>query len=218
MPEFTVKLTNSAAGIAKELKALRLNPSGFLKVAGRAAYELLRERFAYLEATNPNKMGGERQHFWAGVRETVARPVSAGNKQIVVSVNHPVIAHKVGLGPMGGWIRPKLHKWLTIPAIKEAYGQSAKEYESGGKTDKPLKFINLSDTKAMLAEVEVSVVDGKKLKSLKVVFFLRKEVFQKGDPHILPGESLWQQRMSEVWAEYIETKAALAKANAESQG
>lgn len=90
----------------------------------------LRDHYAELD-TKPNKLGGDKTHFWARVAKStdVAEFTATG---AVVSVSD--VRYKIQL--FGGTVKPVNGKFLTIPLIAGAHGMRVAEYEK--KTGKKL--------------------------------------------------------------------------------
>ena len=210
-----VTIADKATPALKVLFGLAGNKRDFITVLGRRGANELRNWFHRLNATKPNKKGWPRQNFWSTVANSVSqRPKIAGDSA-TISINHPVIAHKAGLGPMKGHIRPRNKKWLTIPAVPEAYGKSAKEYQKGGGKDHKLFFIKRGESLAFLAEIDLSQKNeqeqpksGKRGKSkqrskLKIIYILKKHVYQKPDPDALPDVITWQNALVDEASKFV---------------
>lgn len=102
-----------------------VQPEQLALAGARGAANEVRSHLANLESTRPNKQGWTRQHWWARVRRSVQAPrLAAGGA--IVSITEPGI----GLRYFGGTTRPVSRKYMTIPAIEEAYGRRAREFSN----------------------------------------------------------------------------------------
>lgn len=150
-------------------------------VAGRAGVNEVKEHYWQLERERPNAMGGTRTNFWAQcARSTNYTQLPDGVK---VSVSQVGAAQRF----YGGRIVPGPgKKYLTIPARAEAYGRRAKEFTN-------LHFEITEAGPALVQGYSSTIRRTKKGKSKLVsetdpgvMFWLRREVNQKGDPSTLP--------------------------------
>lgn len=151
------------------------NPRAVMAAAGREGATELRRHFRNKERTEPNKLGGKREHFWRQVMQSVSAPVvTSSGHTVTISVTDPRFAQKV----FGGTITAKRSRALTIPVVPEAYGRSASvfEHETGVK----LFVIGRDFGAGMLA----AQIGG----AVKVVYLLRKSVHQDADPNALPPQ------------------------------
>lgn len=92
---------------------------------GRRLAKELQAHFNSRKA-EPNKLGGKKTGFWAGVRAaTVLTEVSDTGATVTIGADSHFRIHLLGgtIRPTGG------RKFLTIPLVKEARGQRASEYE-----------------------------------------------------------------------------------------
>jgi hypothetical protein len=200
-----VNISGDLAGEAKRLGDFRTDILGRKLNAqiGRRVGELFKERFFQLDKERPNKLGGERTHFYADAAKAVS---SEGNaNEAIVTVAQQGIRQRIE----GGTIRPIKGKYLTIPARAEAYGHTAREFKN-------LRFVKTSRG-GMLVDVDVQRVSfgrARKDGTRKVtpgavqgggaMFWLVPSVTQSGDRTILP-------RRDEVERVVHETVAAAIK-------
>lgn len=208
MVSITVNGLESLAVALAGLEAALTHQDQLPAVWARAGVNVLKTHFRALDAQFPNKMGGRRTHFWESVGDTVQIPV-VGPASITIAITHPIIAHKAGLGPAGGVIVPKAKKWLAIPVAREAYGLSPLAYESGGGSDRELRFAKISDVKAVLLEV-LAAKGPKGGKKWRVVYSLRKKVVQKPFPRALPSQEDFVARIGEATDDFLAALPALA--------
>lgn len=147
------------------------------RVMGRAIGKEMRTNFTELDRTRPNKLGGERTHFYGDARRGVQQPELIGGDGVKVTVNQVGIAQRY----FGGPIVPRVAKFLTIPVHPEAYGHRAREFA--------LHAIFFRDGTGIL------VRDTEESKSgIGEVFFrLVKRTYQQPDPSVLPTDEELQQ-------------------------
>lgn len=99
-----------------------LQPARLQPVAGRAARNVIRTHLLGVNRTRPNALGGPRTNFYASAARGTQFRVQGDT--VIVSINQVGIA----LRYFGGTVRPRLRKYLTIPAIPEAHGKRASEF------------------------------------------------------------------------------------------
>jgi hypothetical protein len=127
---------------------------------------------------SPNKLGGNRTHFWLEVGRSVNEPELLGDGSgVQVAVSHPVFAHKV----KGGQISAKRAKALTIPLTPEAYGRRASVFER----ETGMKLFLLPDKDAHKAFLATEDSSG----AVKRQYLLTPSVDQQADPTAMPDES-----------------------------
>lgn len=142
----------------------------------------------------PNKKGWPKQHFWARIRTATAYR-SADEAGAVVGIADPALAQKIH----GGTITPKEGTYLTIPAIAEAYGHSARSFDF-------LQFRRFKSGAAALVETDRTLLKfGRKRKDGtrnlsdegrsqrgRVWYWLARSVTQAADPRASPEEAAMQ--------------------------
>lgn len=163
------------------------------KSMGDALRLVLINHFAELEADasrhrTATRLGGTQTGFYADAVRGTQLPQIEG-EGISVSINKQGIAQRY----FGGTIRPTLKKWLTIPAIAEAYGQAAGSFHN-------LRFVPLGPDLAALVERRATLIKrprkGAKKGSFKpvaettgaVFYWLKRQVTQTADPTVLPTD------------------------------
>ncbi len=172
-------------GIAPE----RVNP-----VVGRSAVNTIRAHLFAANRTRPNALGGTRTNFYASAaRGTSFESVGDG---AVVSIAQVGIRQRV----LGGTIKPKTGKFLTIPVAPQAHGKRAREFGDlevifgpGGQpvalATKGTRTLSITQNKA-----------GKIVKRLEgrrgvILFRLVRSVTQRPDPSVLPSETTLQDNI-----------------------
>ncbi|HNQ90830.1 MAG TPA: hypothetical protein PKM73_19625 [Verrucomicrobiota bacterium] len=184
----TVHIDSGAMKVAmNDLARLSERPRSILQAAARSVVRSLQDHFRDRDQKSSNRLGGHRTHWWASVARST-QIASIDDTQAVVSISEPGFGLKVG----GGTIRPKLAKWLAIPATAEAHGRRPKTYTM--TTGIGLRFVPAGSGKAMLVQAEGTLIGpkrkGKHTKGREVgglvVYWLRKSVTQSKDPNALP--------------------------------
>jgi hypothetical protein len=187
----TFRIEDQASPDLTKLIAEVRNVVPALTAAGRGVANLLRDHFAELDASRPNRMGWERQHFWNEIRGSVNNPVVTG-AGAEVSIDHVALRQKIEGGP----IAPVHGQFLTLPAVEEAYGKRAREFSG-------LKFAIVEDPEsghmrpALVAQRGVATVisRGPRAKHYKAVaehvgvialFWLVRRVVQAPTEGALP--------------------------------
>ena len=147
-----------------------------LMVMGRAVATLLRKHFTELDKDRPNKLGGERTHFWGKARRSVQQPELVSGDAAKVSITAIGVAQRY----YGGDIVPHTAKALTIPVHPSAYGHRAREFDD-------LEYIPSKSGKslAILARPNSASAHG----IGEVYYVLVRRVHQKADPTVLPTET-----------------------------
>lgn len=159
------------------------------QVVGREAANRIKDHYQIKDATEPNQLGGKREHFWLQVMKSVNNPIvqsTPDGATIRVAVSDPRIAQKV----FGGTIAAKQAKALTIPVAPEAYGRTASTFEAevgplvlvvvGGKKNNPF-------ARAVLALAQ----NG----HLTAEYLLTPSVTQAPDPTALPDRSTLTEQL-----------------------
>ena len=188
-----ISFRDQASPALQQLLADVRNTKPMLTAASRGLANLLRDHFAEMDATRPNRMGWDRQHFWSDVRGTVQNPVIFAD-QASVSIDHVAFRQKLE----GGEIVPVHGEFLTIPALDESYGKRAREFSD-------LKFGFAPDPEtgdlrpALVAQrgTATYIQRGPRAKKYKAVaeevglvalFWLVRRVVQAATPGALPTE------------------------------
>ena len=109
----TIDTTATVAAIRAQGRA----PGSVNSVVGRAVQNSLRSHFREKDANEPNRLGGERTHFWLQIARSITQR-STGNS-VEVAITDPRAAQKF----YGGTIKAKRGKYLTIPIDPLAHGR-----------------------------------------------------------------------------------------------
>jgi hypothetical protein len=160
--------------------------------AGGAVRRQISDYLAILDDQRPNRLGGKRTHFYANAARSVS--YKADPTGATVSINSTGIAQRLH----GGTIKPVNAKFLTIPAISEAHGRRAGEFDFlqvvFGKSGRPVALAERPNQ-----EIRIERKRGKDLSASyrtkagperggKIYFWLVESVTQQPDPSVLPSE------------------------------
>lgn len=169
----TLQSTKLANWIARA-ERISSDLSPLMLVLGTDLRNQLVAHFRERKRLNKNKLRGKRTNFWSQVAMATQVPrVKNSGSQVIVSINHPSIAQKV----RGGIIRAKRAKALTIPVAPEAYGRTVRTFEA--ETGTKLFLIGKEFGHGALAAATKSG-------GFKIMYVLRKSLYQKPDPNALP--------------------------------
>src|SRR5260370_31538129 len=101
-----------------------LQRAGVKPAIGRAVLGLVQQHFLRLNASRANPLGGPRSNFYAQAARSTRYDVLTDG--VLVSVSQVGIRQR----REGGEIVPRNVKYLTIPAIAEAFGRRAAEFDN----------------------------------------------------------------------------------------
>jgi hypothetical protein len=170
-----------------ELKALLRklgNPKRINGAVAKRVQRLVVSRMRLNAATNKNPYG-VRGSFW---NRMISSTVAVATEE-AATVRMP---GEMRLRVKGGTVKPKTTKYLTIPATKEAYGKSARDFDD-------LRFAPLfgrgkggaliqRDQTKLRKKKDGSYAPGKTVGG-KVFYWLKTEATIKGDRTLLPRDS-----------------------------
>src|SRR5574341_195301 len=159
---------------------------------GRAVTNRVQSHFYSLNSARANKLGGKRTNFYSSAaKSTQFQTTSDG---VTVSINKQGIRQRL----QGGVIRPKNAKYLTIPAIAEAYGRRAREFsnlEFGFAKDES------GDLRPALVEAQATLLKRNRKGRLKsggevggkAFYWLGRSADKDPDPSVLPTKEELQE-------------------------
>lgn len=177
---------------------------GLALVGGRAVATLVRTHLVNLNASR-HKFG--RNYYAQAARSTHVRAVVGG---AAVSITQVGFRQRL----LGGPIRPGAgKKFITIPAIPEAYGTRAGEW-TGLKVAKAydpkrgyLRWALVRVTAAATVTVgltgKIRKKDFKKVTIGEPVFWLVRSVTQQADPSVLPYAEQMNARATDAMRDYL---------------
>lgn len=107
------------------------------------------------------------------------------------------------LGPVT--VTAKNVKYLTIPAVAEAYGRRAIEFDD-------LKFVPFASGARALCRFHIEMVPGKRKAEVKKIvadpiYWLKPSVVLPADPTLLPDEEFYARAMERGALEYLKALA-----------
>lgn len=184
------------------LRALRdgLRNENLLPVLGRSVTNAIRRNFDELESTRPNKLGGQRQHYYSGARQ--------GTSFVVDGDSALVGIHQVGMGLryFGGTVRAgagissftgQPTKYLTIPVTAEAYGHRASDFPD-------LTVLWGRDGPYALGRVTPrTVATAGDTRQTEVLFVLKTQVTVEADPTMLPSAQALSDALNSDFNKYV---------------
>jgi len=196
-------------------------PERIKPVVGRSAVNTIRTHLFGVNASRPNALGGTRTNFYASAaRGTSFTVVDDG---VVVSISNVGIRQRI----LGGTIRPRTAKFLTIPATAEAHGKRASEFDdlvvvfgAGGQP------IALAHALFRRSRTQLSALPARlRIGTTRtvgqhggIVFWLKRSVTQQGDPTVLPyPEQIYSNARSDV-AAFVQRAADRANQGGGQEG
>lgn len=186
-----IDLQDKATPLAARLAA-QVQPERIAQAAAPAVLNRVRSHFFALNRERPNKLGGKRTNFFNQAARSTHSRVTGGN--LIIGISHVGIRQRL----QGGRIRPTGgRRYLTVPAIAEAYATRAGEWNN-------LKFGFAFDGKGKmrpaLVEAQHTALkfgskrkDGSRTMKATVkeggraVFWLVRQVTQRPDPAVIPS-------------------------------
>lgn len=195
-----------------------LDRRGFLQVAGRAGRNLTVDHLRAYGRAHPNRLGGRSTGFYRQAADA-ANYRLLGEDGVVISIPHQGLALRLlGTdGLPGGVLKPTTGRYLTIPAIAEAHGKRAREFadlEFGYAYDAELgrmrpALVRRADSLLSLfrsrREKRPAVQGpGTEQSDGEAVFWLVRQVKQRGDRDVLPSDAAYATAMQEAGQEWFD--------------
>lgn len=190
----TVQITTTGnaprvvAAISKAVHPDRLKP-----IIGRSAVVTVRSHLFRINSGRPNALGGKRTNFYStAARGTNFTTVADG---IILSIGSGLPAGAFSHRVTGGTIRPKTKKYLTIPAVAEAHGKTAGEFDDlvlvFGPSGQPIALAHalfrVTRTKLAALPARLRIGTTKQIgQHGGIVFWLKKSVTHAPDPSVMP--------------------------------
>lgn len=190
---FQISIVNDKATPAVQSLRAGLAPEQLNPIIGRSARNTYRTHLFGINGQKANKLGGTRTNFYAAAGRATQFRVQGG--AVIVSINQVGI----GLRYFGGTVKPKVKRYLTIPAIPEAHGKRASKFPGlFFSFEKHPKFGALMPC---LVQGARSLLGRRRSKGTvktffagsqarRVVFWLVKQATFKPDPSVLPYPEL----------------------------
>lgn len=188
----TVDVSNPANGALDELRKA-VSPEVTNAAIGGAARRVVQDHLRTLDEARPNALGGKRTHYYAQAARSVTYESSGDT--VTVGIHHTGIAQRY----FGGEIKPVTAKVLTIPAIAEAHGHRAGEFDFlslvwpkgksvGALVERDRTEVRITKDrrkgKSGLRVIKKHQLGG------RVFFWLVAKAVQAPDPGVLPSQSL----------------------------
>jgi len=196
------RATPAVEGALSELQLAGVKPA-----IGRAVVRLVQQHFLRLNASRANPLGGPRSNFYAQAARNTRYDVQTDG--VLVSVGQVGIRQRLE----GGEMVPRNVKYLTLPAIAEAYGKRTREFPNlaimwrrlAGQT-RPVALVEAEATPPTRLPAHRRAggqvrqdgppasrwagTRGIQTNSVggKIFFWLVKSVTQPADPSVLPSE------------------------------
>lgn len=162
----------------ESLSQARIKP-----VIGRAVVNRFRSHLFEANRTRPNALGGARTGFYAeAARATHFTETGEG---VQISVNQVGIRQRV----LGGTIKPRTKKFLTIPVAPEAHGKRASEFPDLVVIwDRHGRPVGLGERDITQIGVRSSGrVVGGSASGMRMLFRLARQATQQPDPSVVPS-------------------------------
>jgi hypothetical protein len=203
-------------GFLQEVPAA-LRGADLKRAMGQGAANEVRDNFAELQKTRPNKMGWPRQGYWAQAARSVTRPKPTG-EGVSFSITQPGIGARY-FGPTE--IKPVAAKTLAVPATAEAYGTRPIDARWRGKLEFKMvggRHMALVAKENFMRVVSKGARKGQQVKAaaekattglFEVIFWLRRKVTIKQDKSVLPTADQLRAAAIAGGREYLQ--APLAK-------
>ncbi len=178
-----------------------------LRAAGTGLKQTLVDHLSQLDKDDvhhhsSSSLGAQQVHFYGSAVGSVQNPQIEGDDEVSVSINSVGLAQRY----YGGVIGAKNKKWLTIPAVADAYGKRAGSFNN-------LRFVLFRPDLAALVETMAKSTKtaangvvkrtGETAVKGRVVYWLKKEVTQEGDPTVLPTDDEMSARAIEAGQEAV---------------
>lgn len=210
---WTIEITDEASPAIRA--AMELPHSGlFQDVMARVGENFLRDWFIALDAQRPNALGGDRTHFYSSTGQGVT------SERIPDGVRFSINQLGIRQRYQGGVIEPTGGKrYLTIPAIAEAYGRRAGEFSNlrlvFRRRDGQVRAVALEEapaTEVNLGKRGQRKKDNSDVYSFaqktggRIYFWLVPRVVQQPDPSVMPSEADFAEAVlagAEPYAQYL---------------
>ena len=111
-----IKVQDEASPHLLQTLAALENTLPLMRKIGEELARTIREHFR-MRDQEPNAKGWPKRHFWSREGRSNTALSYYDEREAVVTIASPAIAHKV----QGGEVRPKRGRALAIPACAEAY-------------------------------------------------------------------------------------------------
>lgn len=210
----TLTISGPVARLLSQVHA-GLQPGALNQRVGGVAQRLTQRHLRAVNATRPNRLGGQRTNFYGKAAQATFFTVTPEGVVITIS--------KIGMRQRfsGGVITPVNAKFITIPAVAEAHGKRAREFSDLVFTIIPGKGPAL--VRAISTPIKIGRVKKDGTRSVKqagvstggdVVYWLRRRVTQRPDPTVIPNAADFNAEIATSLNQWMNTLAERAKASA----
>lgn len=188
-----------------------VQPEKIKPVIGAAVVKSFQVHLFAANRSKPNALGGARKNFYRRAANATAYTVLPDGVQI--SVNERGIRQRV----VGGTIRPKTKKFLTIPVVAEAHGKRASEFPDLVVIfDRNGRPVGLGRREAGDAVVQrAGRVTG--ASGVRMIFRLAKSATQQPDPSVVPGAFEIAAAVISAVNSHVDRAVARARSSASSK-
>ena len=199
-----VRITKDTATPA--LRELRegLDPENLMPIFGRSVANAVRANFDDLESSRPNKLGGERQHYYSGARSATTFTTSGDTATVMIAQVGMRLRYYGGTVEAGRNVSSftgQPTKYLTIPATAEAYGHRASDFPD-------LKMLWGHAGPYALARVEQGSIAtvttrGASTQDTEIMFWLTPSVDIPEDKTMLPSNDAMSEAVRGGFNRYV---------------
>lgn len=167
-----------------------VRPERIKPTIGRAVVNAFQRHLRAVNASRPNALGGRRTNFYNAAAGGTHFDILPDG--VMISVNQVGLRQRV----RGGTISPTRRKFLTVPAVAEAHGKRASEFDDltvvFGVRGQPIALAHALFRRTRqqlrgLAPLHRLGTTRSGNRHGGIVFWLRTQVTQPPDPSVVPG-------------------------------
>jgi hypothetical protein len=205
MTTVTVTIKDGATYTLTKIAEGLTNRRPLNAAVGKRGETELREHFRERNQ-EPNKKGWPSQDFWNRIRKSTAL-TSVDDTGATIVIADPAFAGKT----RDHTIKPVEGKYLTIPAIAEAAGRSARTFQN---LEPLIRWMNGKRRAVALVERRATLLRDRKdgtatekkgeLVGGRVFYWLVESVRQKKDPRALPAKDKMETALRDEARIYVE--------------
>lgn len=203
MLNLTITIPKDTATPALARLRAGLETDRLLPILGRSVNNAVRENFDMLEQSRPNKIGGQRQHYYSGARASTSFVID-GDQAVIgvrqVGMRLRYYGGTVRAGQNASYMTGQPTKYLTIPVTPESYGHRAADFPD-------LKVLWGASGPYALARAEHGTVAkgaNAKTVSAEILFILKKSVDVEADRTMLPDNEAMEGHVKSDFYRYVD--------------